>query len=281
MRRMRLFAVAVLFCLSVACSSNTTSYSVLDHPNSGWKLVFRDEFGGRGRPDPDKWISHEYNRKQNSEGPDGWWLKDNVSLTGHGQLEITATLIPNRNPDQDDDPHDYASGMVSTEGKFETAFGRYEARIKLPQDPGWWIAFWLFADEVHLEDGSGEDGTEIDIVEAFGWNDVVSHALHWDGYDKHHKTENKKVVRPGIRSGWHVFALEWSETEYIWFVDGEEVWRSSAGGVSKAPKWIKFSGEISTQPSVAHQWWSNMPDDKRLPDRFLVDWVRVYEKKIP
>ena len=43
MRRMRLFAAAVLFCLSVACSSNTTSYSVLDHPNSGWKLVFRDE----------------------------------------------------------------------------------------------------------------------------------------------------------------------------------------------------------------------------------------------
>lgn len=279
MRRMRLLAGAILVCLGVSCSSSTKSYSAIDYPNSGWELVFRDEFKGSGKPDPDKWISQEYNRKKYSDGPDGWWLQENVRLTGRGQLEITATQIPNRNPEQDDDPYDYATGMVSTEGKFESTFGRYEARMKLPQDPGWWVAFWLFADEVHREDGSGEDGTEIDIVEAFGWSDLVNHALHWDGYDDKHKSENYKAIRPGIRSGWHVFALEWSETEYVWFIDGEEVWRSSAGGVSKVPKWIKFSGEISPAPSVAHKWWSNMPDNARLPDRFLVDWVRVYKKE--
>jgi len=268
--------------LVTACSSgNSSSYSVLDQPDSGWSLVFRDEFNGFGKPDPEKWISQEYNRKPDSGGPDGWWLKDNVSLTGWGQLEISATQIPNRNPDEDDDPYDYASGMVSTEGKFERAFGRYEARIKLPQDPGWWLAFWLFADEVHNVDGSGEDGTEIDIIEAFGWTDELSHALHWDSYEADHKTVNKRYFYPGARKGWHVFALEWTETEYIWFVDGKEVWRSNAGGVSKVPKWVKFSGEISAHEGVAHKWWSNVPDNRRLPDRFLVDWVRVYEKDDP
>ena len=264
-----------------SCSTATNSYSALDQPNSGWSLVFRDEFNGHGKPDPEKWISQEYNRKKNPDGPDGWWLKDNVSLTGWGQLEISATQIPNRNPEEDDDPYDYASGMVSTEGKFETTFGRYEARIKLPQDPGWWLAFWLFADEVHRVDGSGEDGTEIDIVEAFGWTDKISYALHWDGYGKRHKTKNKREFHPGIRSGWHVFALEWTETEYTWFVDGEQVWQSAAGGVSKVPLWVKLSVEISTQSTVAHKWWSNVPDNKLLPDRFLVDWVRVYEREAP
>ena len=279
--RLKSFPIVAAIVMLASCSTATNSYSALDQPNSGWSLVFRDEFNGHGKPDPEKWISQEYNRKKNPDGPDGWWLKDNVSLTGWGQLEISATQIPNRNPEEDDDPYDYASGMVSTEGKFETTFGRYEARIKLPQDPGWWLAFWLFADEVHRGDGSGEDGTEIDIVEAFGWTDKISYALHWDGYGKRHKTKNKREFHPGIRSGWHVFALEWTETEYTWFVDGEQVWQSAAGGVSKVPLWVKLSGEISTQSTVAHKWWSNVPDNKRLPDRFLVDWVRVYEREAP
>jgi len=277
----RLGGALAILATGAACSSGSSSHSVLHQPNSGWSLVFRDEFNGHGRPDPDKWMSKEYNRKNNPEGPDGWWLKDNVSLTGWGQMEITATRIPNRNPEEDSDPFDYASGMVTTEGRFKHRFGRYEARMKMPQDPGWWIAFWLFADEVHKVDGSGEDGTEIDIVEGFGWTDKISYALHWDGYKKHHKSVSQRDFRPGIRSGWHVYAFEWTETEYIWFVDGEEVWRSNAGGVSKVPKWVKFSGEISTQPEVAHKWWSNKPDPKRMPDRFLVDWVRVYEKDEP
>ena len=37
-----------------------------------------------------------------------------------------------------------------------------------------------------------------------------------------------------------VFALEWTETEYTWFVDGEQVWQSAAGGVSKVPLWVKL-----------------------------------------
>ena len=278
MRLAWLLLLVGLTVAAVSCTSGGNSYSALNQPGSDWELVFQDEFKGHGVPDPDKWISQEYNRKKNSDGPDGWWLKENVGLTGHGHLEIRATKIPNRNPSEDDDPYDYASGMVSTEGKFETTFGRYEARIKLPHDPGWWLAFWLFSHQVHNEDGSGEDGTEVDIVEGFGWTDTIVYSLHWDGYGKAHKRASHRDFRPGIRSGWHVFALEWSPTEYIWFVDGEEVWRSSAGGVGKTPVWIKLSGEISTHKSVAHEWWSEMPDPKRLPDHFLVDWVRVYKR---
>ena len=270
---------ALIMAMLAACSTGNSDHSALSDPNSEWELIFRDEFRGFGPPNPEKWISQEYKRRGNRDGPDGWWDKDFARLDGFGHLEIRVDMVENQNPESDSDPYDYATGMVSTEGKFEPVFGRYEARIKLPRDPGWWMGFWLFSDGVEHVDGSGEDGTEIDIVEAFGWTDNVNFALHWDGYRKAHKSEYKRVFIPGIRSGWHVFALEWTETEYIWFVDGKERWRSSAGGVSKKPEWIKLSGEIGTQSFFTHDKWSNKQDNKRFPDKFLVDWIRVFERK--
>ena len=274
-----LLLLIILAVFMAACASSNRNYSALYDPDSDWQIVFRDEFSGTGEPDPEKWISQEYNRRIDTKGPDGWWLKENVRLDGWGHLEIRVNEIENRNPEEDSDPYDYASGMVSTEGKFEPVFGRFEARMKLPDDPGWWVAFWLFADSVENEDGSGVDGIEIDIVEGFGWTDELNFALHWDGYHEAHQSVFERRNFPRIRRGWHIFALEWTETEYVWFVDNVEVWRSSAGGVSRAPQWIKFSGEVSEAPGVANKWWSNMPDRKRFPDKFLVDWVRVYQKK--
>ena len=87
--------------LVTACSSgNSSSYSVLDQPDSGWSLVFRDEFNGFGKPDPEKWISQEYNRRIDTKGPDGWWLKENVRLDGWGHLEIRVNEIENRKLEQ-------------------------------------------------------------------------------------------------------------------------------------------------------------------------------------
>ena len=243
--------------------------------------MFQDEFSGKGRPDPDKWISREYNRRPNRNGPDGWWDAGNVYLNGLGQLVIRTSVIDNRNPQEDSDPYDYASAMVSTEGKFEQAFGRFEVRAKLPRSAGWWSAFWLFSRSVHNVDGSGRDGTEVDIMETFGWTDKVNHALHWDSYEEDHQWSVFASMRPGIRKGWHTFTLEWFPDKYIFYVDGDETWRTSAGGVSQVPLWVKLSGEVDTTDGAANKWWANVPDPATFPDKFIVDWVRVYEHVPP
>lgn len=271
----RLFASAFLALFVSACE--TQSFSALDEQSPEWRIVFQDEFNGIGRPDSDKWISKEYNRKPNPNGPDGWWDADNAYLNGLGKLVLMTSVIPNRNPKEDSDPYDYASAMVSTEGKFEQAYGRFEVRAKLPQAPGWWSAFWLFSNSVHHVDGSGRDGTEVDIMETFGWNDKVHHALHWDGYGKRHQWGGFDTVQPGIRKGWHTFTLEWFPDEYIFYVDGQETWRTALGGVAQAPLWVKLSGEVATDDSVANKWWANKPDPRKFPDKFVIDWVRVYE----
>ena len=115
----------------------------------------------------------------------------------------------------------------------------------------------------------GRDGTEIDIMEKPWRDDRVQHALHWDGYGKEHKSEGKVANVPGVMEGWHTFALLWKPDEYVFYVDGKETWRTDAGGVCQVPLYIKLSDEIGD--------WAGDIKKAELPDKFLVDYVRVYD----
>jgi hypothetical protein len=52
-------------------------------------------------------------------------------------------------------------------------------------------------------------------------------------------------------------------------VDGKEVWRTKAGGVSQVPEYLKLTEEIGE--------WGGDITKTQLPDSFEVDYVRVYE----
>ncbi|MBN1482760.1 glycosyl hydrolase family protein [candidate division KSB1 bacterium] len=238
------------------------------------ELVWSDEFNGVTL-DLQKWDKPEYNRRGNDNGPDGWWLREDSFLDGQGNLVIRARKIANRN--SDNDPFDYSTGAIRSIGKFEQKFGKFEIRCRLPRQPGWWVAFWLFSPGVGNVDGSGEDGTEIDIFEGFGWTDHMQHALHWDGYGDAHQSIGKSHTMEGIRDGYHTFTLEWYENIYLFFIDGVESWRTDAGGVSKVPAYVKITAELSTESWAINSGWANDPATATYPDSFLVDYVRVYK----
>jgi beta-glucanase (GH16 family) len=222
---------------------------------NAWKLVWQDEFEGKVL-DETKW-----NRLGDWKRRDGYWVKDDAYLSGKGTL-----LLRTRK-----DGQRYTCGAVNSKGKFEHAFGYYVARCKLPRQPGHWPAFWLMAAGVHTVGNEGRDGTEIDIVEV-PWRDGrLTSNLHWDGYGKAHKHAGHDFSRPGIMKGWHTFALLWSPKEYVFYVDGQESWRTSAGGVSQVPEYIKLTEEIGD--------WGGDIKKATLPDYFEVDYVRVYEAK--
>ena len=265
----------ILFTLFFSNCDNP-SQSKKEEPVEEWQLTWSDEFNGHGEVDLDKWEKPEYNRRNNDDGPDGWWLKKDSYQDGNGHLIIQCRKINNRN--NDNDPHDYATGAIRSMGKFEQRFGKFEIRCQLPSQQGWWVAFWLFSSSVGNVDGSGEDGTEIDIMEGFGWTDRINHALHWDGYGDAHQSKGYESIVPGIRDGFHTFGLEWTAEEYIFFIDSTEVWRTDAGGVSKVPAYVKITGELSTQPGLTGNWWAKDPEEANFPDYFIVDWVRVYKR---
>lgn len=223
-----------------------------------WMLIWHDEFDGL-ELDPTKWDIPEYKRRA------AWWSRRAVSLDGRGHLVISTF----REGDE------YYDGCVRTKGRFEHAFGYYVARIMLQSQPGHWSAFWLYNDCVNKVEGpsdtGGRDGTEIDIMEKPWLDERVQHTLHWDGYGPHHRSEGKVVKVPGIMQGWHTFGLLWTPKEYVFYVDGKETWRTSAGGVCQVPLYIKLSDEAELDG------WAGRLAEARLPDRFLIDYVRVYD----
>ncbi len=220
-----------------------------------WKLIWQDEFDGQ-KLDETKW-----NRLGDWKRRDGYWVKDDAYLSGKGTLLLRTRKDGDR----------YTCGAVNTRDKFEHAFGYYVARCKLPQQEGHWPAFWLMGPGVQSVGDEGRDGTEIDVIEV-PWRDGrLTSNLHWDGYGKAHKHAGTEFRRPEVMKGWHTFGLLWLPTEYVFYVDGQEVWRTSAGGVCQVPEYLKLTEEIGP--------WGGDIKKAALPDYCEVDYVRVYEAK--
>ena len=218
-----------------------------------WKLIWHDEFDGT-KLDENKWQSDEEGKRH-----DGWWSREAVSLDGKGRLVIETKKEGER----------YFDACVTTRGKFEHAFGFYVARIQLQKQQGHWPGFWLYGPGVGKVGNEGRDGTEIDIMEKPTLDDRVEHNLHWDDCGKDHKREGTVVRVPGVMEGFHTFAVWWKPDEYVFYIDGKETWRTSAGGVCQVPQYILLSDEIAP--------WVGDIRKAKLPDRLLVDYVRVYD----
>ncbi len=218
-----------------------------------WKLVWHDEFDGE-KIDNSKWESPETERRGHL------WRPANAYLDGKGNLVMETSQVGER----------YASPCLRTKGKLEKNFGFFVTRCKLPKEEGHWAAFWLYNNSVQKVGNDGRNGTEIDIME-WPWRDgSVGHALHWGGYGEHHKSASHKSKMPQLLDGkFHDFAIWWDPEEYIFYVDGQEVWRTDDGGVCQVPLYVKLSVEIGD--------WAGDIKKAKLPDYFVVDYVRIYD----
>ncbi len=253
------FVVTALVLISCTSPARAQSPDTVEPPlppapaGQQWKLVWHDEFNGP-KLDESKW-----NRLGDWKRRDGFWVQEDAYVNGQGSL----LLRTRRDGDR------YTSGAVNTRGKFEHAFGYYVARCKMPKQPGHWPAFWMMCSGVSQVGNEGRDGTEIDIVE-IPWRDgQITMNLHWDGYGKDHKSAGTKMKLPELTEGFHDYGLLWTPESYAFYVDGKEVWRSTAGGVSQVPEFLKLTEEIGK--------WGGDITDAVLPDYFEVDYVRVYE----
>ena len=98
-------------------------------------------------------------------------------------------------------------------------------------------------------------------------SDWVNHAIHWDGYEEHHKQIQKRV-RPNVEpGGWHTFGMLWSPEGYRFFVDGEMTGEID-GPESDAQQYLILSVEYLPHKDEA---------DDLESDEMLVDYVRAYE----
>ena len=252
--------------------------------NAEAQILFSDEFDGESL-DKSKWdLCPEWDRQGHSS-----WRDDMVSLGGgllHLKFRRDAELGKIKSQDKASANTWIRAGAIRTQKKdktilFDNGYGYYEAKIKFPVVSGTWGAFWLMSPTEWIITDEGVDGTEIDIVETIGNHEgKYNSALNWDGYGKNHKSvgSHDKPRPANIFDGeFHIFALDWSPSEYVFYVDGKEFWRVDGGarfknsGINQNPNYIKLTVESSGN------WSGEVPQDF-TEGEMLVDYVRVYNQ---
>ena len=248
----------------------------------GGKLVFRDEFDGQNNSslDVSKWTAEI--------GGGGWGNKElefytdsteNAHLDGSGSLVINAVkLDPPRSLSCWYGPCQFTSARLKTKGKFDLKYGRFEARIKIPRGQGVWPAFWLLGNNIDTV-GWPRCG-EIDIMENIGREpDTVHGTIHGPGY-----SGAKGIGAPYALQGnksfadnFHIFAVEWSENEIRWFVDGKQYRSVKADDLPAGKKWVyDHPFFIILNLAVGGEWPGSPGESTLFPQTMLVDYVRVY-----
>ena len=174
----------------------------------------------------------------------------------------------------------YACGYLDTFGKWTQRYGYFEARMKLPQSPGLAPAFWLMPDRggsapqwVRADTARG--GMEFDIMEFLSrWGSYrYNIAMHWDGYGKAHQATGSEhnYVQPD-KDGFITAGLLWTPGSAIYYGNGREIVRWENPRVSSVPSDIMFT-------HVAGGWDNDVLDDARLPDDFVIDYVRAWQRR--
>lgn len=253
-----LICFSVLFCLSAHAA-----------PPAGYKLAWADEFNGPSL-DTNKWVLWLLGRRHDAIN-----TADAIMLT-NGCLVITTYTEGGTN----------FTGMVSTRGKFEPVRGYWEARIAFSETPGMWSAYWLQSPTMgRPPDDPAKAGMEIDIIEHRATaksgsreDGKVMHTLHWNGYGELHQKNTHTTENSALKSGFHIYGFEWTESAYRFYVDSKLTWTVN-GPISKAPEFLILSSEVKDK-----DWAGTIPRGgfgRRASSRtrMLVDYVRYYSKE--
>jgi len=241
-----------------------------------WVKTLDEEFDG---PTLDSSLWNIY--AENYWDKPSHFSKDNV-LLGGGVVKLH---YEKKRGFHNDDPKkqqtDYATGYLDTYGKWVQRYGYFEARVKIPDAPGLWPAFWMMPDRgvAAGDQGKRQDthnhGMEFDIMEYLTrWGPYrYNVAMHYDGYEKEHKAigSDTLYVQPD-REGFLTCGLLWTPGLAVYYCNGRELLRWENPRISDVPSDLMFD--------MVQGGWDNDPiDDARLPADLIVDYVRVWQRK--
>jgi beta-glucanase (GH16 family) len=251
-------------------------------PPSMWTLAWSDEFNGPDGSSPDSnnwtydiggkgWGNHELesytNRKENTRIEKG-----NLLITAQRESFTGSDGVT----------RDYTSARLKTQNLFTLTYGRFEARIKIPEGQGIWPAFWMLGQDISSA-GWPKCG-EIDIMENVGKEPGTIHgSLHGPSTIAPTSDLTSTLTLPAgqnFAADFHLYAVEWEPDTVRFYVDSDlyATFRSSdwpAGG-----KWVfDHPFFIILNLAVGGDWPGNPNAYTKFPQTMLVDYVRVYTKR--
>ena len=240
------------------------------------KLVWSDEFDG---------VSLNYSK---------WGVQENAFGGGNSELQIFTDRTKNvrvenghlileahrDNGNISGTVREYSSGRVRTKHRGDWKYGRIEVRAKMPIGQGIWPAIWMLPTDDRY--GSWAASGEIDIMEYRGQNpkEVLGTLHYGGGWPKNTHSGDSLTLKTGSFSeSFHTFSIDWEEGKIVWSIDGKPYqtqtkWHSENG---KFPAPFDKRFHLLLNLSVGGHFVGAPNETTKFPQKFLIDYVRVYQ----
>lgn len=158
----------------------------------------------------------------------------------------------------------YTSGMISSATAHSQTYGYFEICCRVPPGRGFWPAFWLlplaetWPPEIDVLEGSGARRFSFSTGTV---GDGAPFGPLWV-HDRGDLTES-----------FHVFAMEWTKSEIVLFVDGAEVRRGR--NFVDQPMFVVANLAVGSH----QERWIPDPDATTPPQgRFEIDYIRCWSR---
>lgn len=214
-----------------------------------WELAFSDEFDGN-RLDTNVW--------RTAKAGETWGKL--LSARFPENVEVKDGLLRLVTRKESRGGKEWTSAFLGTR-TFRQKYGYWEARFRYAGATGLNNAFWMNRGSLNKE-----EGFEIDVNEGH-YPNFVNMTLHQHGLP----SLSKSWPAPAdLAKDFHLYAVDWSEKEIVFYFDGREV--------DRKPN-TKAHGECPVLFSTAVISWAGPLTDALDGKSMDVDWVRVWRRK--
>lgn len=261
-----LFFVLPLFVLSSCSTDEKQTVATFS------QLTISDEFDTNGMPDSAIWgydIGTGTNGWGNNELQYYTNRQENVTVQ-NGVLIITAKKESYQGAS-------YTSARLLTKGKFDQAYGRFEARIRVPFGQGMWPAFWLLG--ANSDTVTWPQCGEIDIMENRGSEPTkISSAVHGPGYSGGNAiSKSYSLLNNRFDTSFHIYGIEWGPEYINFYVD--DVLYNQITPEDVSGEWVyDHPFYIIINLAVGGDFGGAPNNETVFPQSMLIDYVRVYKQ---
>lgn len=176
----------------------------------------------------------------------------------------------------------WSSGRIDTSGLAGFKYGRLEAKLKYDVVSGAFPAFWTIGTCAYYPTGENIHGVqkskgtqwaqngEIDMFEGRGTKSEIAQG----GWYNQDDGKGNQTIIFGTKnidaSQYHVYAVEWTESTMISYIDGVETGRTDISNIESwhRPMYIILNTAVGST--------GGYPADDCTSIKMEVDWVRVY-----
>jgi beta-glucanase (GH16 family) len=264
--------ISLIFILLLGLMISCKQTKKLENPVPSKHLIWADEFNYTGLPDPSKW-NYEIGFVRNNEKQYYTKARLENAKVENGNLVITSLKEEYNNVAH------YTSASLNTLGKQSFAGDiRIEVNAKLPSGKGIWPAIWMMGTNINTI--GWPKCSELDIMEFVGHTpNKAWGTLHWwdsnSTEQNKHKSQGSALMFYDLSSTYHVYGLERRGKEIKLFVDNNYYFTFTTPATAYTGSFVDPL-YLLLNTAIGGSWGGDV-DDTIFPQKFYIDYVRVYK----